>query len=134
KGGIGDPAGGGFDQTKTLAAECLAHTIDHFFIRDGVHDLVRTGGRRKIDLKVEVEHERLSDLRLMRHHAMVGVQRQSFDEDAIAHGAPSIAGITRSACTVSATSWARTIVAPFCTASRCAAIEPPRRSPGGDRV
>src|SRR6202008_1189533 len=40
KDGIGDPAGGGFDQTKTLAAECLAHTIDHFVKRPGFHDLV----------------------------------------------------------------------------------------------
>ena len=49
-------------------------------------------------------------------------------------GAASIAALTRSACTVSATSCARTIAAPFWTASRWAAIEPPMRSSGGDGV
>src|SRR5215470_8375889 len=48
KDGIRDPAGRGLDQTKTLAAEYLTHAIDHFVIRDRVHDLIRTGGRRKI--------------------------------------------------------------------------------------
>ncbi len=42
--------------------------------------------------------------------------------------------VTRSACTVSATSWARMMFAPFRAAIRCAAIEPPRRCDGSDGV
>src|SRR4029077_14596244 len=129
-----DPASGGLDEAVTLRAKRLARTIDHLVIRDRVHDLVRTGGSRKIDLKVQVECEGLPNLGLMGHHAVIGVQRESSYENAITHGAPSIAVRTRSACTVSATSWMRTMAAPFWTARRWAAIEPPMRSAGFDGV
>ena len=54
------------------------------------------------------------------------------DEDGVGHRLSSIAAATRSACTVSATSWVRMIFAPPCAAIRCAAIEPPRRCCGSD--
>src|SRR5260370_20368827 len=48
-----------------------------------------------------------------------------------AHAFASIAAMTRSACTVAATSWARMIVAPRATARIWAAIDPPSRRAGG---
>src|SRR5215831_9814943 len=127
---IGHPAGGGLDQTIAFTAECFAHAIDDLIVGDCVDDFVgaRRGG--KLDLEIEIELERLSDFRLMRHHAVIGVECQSADKDTIAHCAASMAAATRNACTVSFTSWTRTIAAPFSTARRCAERDPPIRSSG----
>ena len=66
----------------------------------------------------EIEPERLSYLGFMRHHAVVGVNDQSVDEDRIAHRAFPIAAVTASAWTIGATSCTRTIAAPFSIAAR----------------
>src|SRR4029078_1390322 len=88
----------------------------------------------EVDIEDKVEDERLPHLAFMRHPAVIGMQHQPGDENAVAHACPLIAAATRSACTVSATSCARMIAAPFSTASRCAAIEPPSRRSGGEGV
>ena len=75
----------------------------------------------------EIDDETLPDLGLMLHHAMAGMDDDAGDEDRIGHRLSSIAAATRSACTVSATSWVRMIRAPRLAAMRCAAIEPPSR-------
>ena len=75
----------------------------------------------------EVDHEALADFGLVFHHAMAGMDDDAGDEDRIGHRLSSIAAATRSACTVSATSWVRMIRAPPLAAIRCAAIEPPSR-------
>src|SRR5215510_9582988 len=116
---VGDRAGGGFDQPVGPGAERLGRLVG----------VARLG---KVDVGREIERERLAHLGLVRHHAVIGVQRQSGHEDAVVHDALPIAAVTRSACTVSATSWTRTIVAPLRTARRCAAIEPPSRWSGDD--
>ncbi len=53
--GVGDPAGGGLDQTETLSAERVARAVDDLVIGDGIHDFVRPGRSGKIDLEVEVD-------------------------------------------------------------------------------
>src|SRR5208282_4113866 len=78
--------------------------------------------------------ESLADLGFVLHHAVMGVQREPGDKDRVAHRARLIAAATASACTVGATSWERMSAAPFSTASRCAASEPPSRSIGFDGV
>src|SRR5262249_32464149 len=128
---IGHRAGGGLHQPVAALAERAAGEIDHLVIADRVHELVRLRCGGKVDLEYEVELEGLSDLRLMLHHAVIGMQRQPADEDGVAHRASRIAAATRNACTVSATSWVRTIGARFSTASRWLAIEPPMRWSGG---
>src|SRR5262249_1475073 len=128
---IGHRTGGGLHQPVAALAEHAAGEIDHLVIADRVHELVRLRCRGKVDLEHEIELEGLPDLRLMLHHAVVGMQRQPANENGAAHRASRTAAATRNACTVSATSWVRTIAAPFSTASRWLAIEPPMRWSGG---
>ena len=87
---------------------------------------MREDSDRSVD-KFEIDHETLADLGLVFHHAMAGMDDDAGDEDRIGHRCSLIAAATRSACTVSATSWVRMIRAPLCAAIRCAAIEPPSR-------
>src|SRR6516165_2258598 len=108
--GFGDRAGRGLDQPTPTGAERLARDLDHLVIAHGVREL-----------------EGLPDLGLVLHHAVISVQRQPGDEDGIGHRALPMAAATRSACTVSATSWVRMIAAPPATARRWAAIDPPSR-------
>ena len=70
----------------------------------------------EIDVEHEVELEGLPDLGLVLHHAVIGVERKSGDEYGVGHRALRMAAATRSACTVSATSWARMMAAPLATA------------------
>src|SRR5262249_7194976 len=128
---IRDRAGGGFDEAITPAAEYAAHGLDHLVVGHRVRELVRARGRREIDVEREVKLERLPDLGFVLHDAVVGVQRKPGNEDAVAHRAPRSAASTLRACTVSATSWVRTIAAPLATAIRWLANEPPRRRSGG---
>ena len=107
--GVGDRAGGGFDQAVAPAAERPARHVDDLVVADGMRELVRARGLREVDIEREVELERLADLGLVLHHAVVGVQREPGDEDGVGHRAPPMAAATLSACTVSATSWVRTI-------------------------
>ncbi len=116
--GVGDVAGGGFDQPETLRAEDLARAFDDLVVGHRVHDLVRMRGGGEINREFEIDGEALPDLGLVGHHAVIGVQRQPLDEDAVGHRAAPIAAATRSACTVSLTSWTRTMAAPFSTAMR----------------
>src|SRR5207244_6350451 len=93
--------------------------------------LVGPGRGGQSDVKDEVELEGFADLGLVLQHAVISMQRKAGDEDGIGHRALPMAAATRSACTVSATSWVRMIAAPPATASRWAAIDPPRRWSGG---
>ncbi len=43
----------------------------------------------------EIELEGLSDLGLVLHHAVIGVQREARDEDRVGHRAPRMAAATR---------------------------------------
>ena len=64
------------------------------------------GARRfgEIDVEHEIEHERLPDLGLVLHHAVIGVEHEPVDEDRVAHRACLMAAATANACTVGATS------------------------------
>ncbi len=128
--GVGDRAGGGFDQPIAARAERLARRLDDRVVGNRVLELVAARGGVEIDIEHEIEPEGLPDLGLVLHDAVIGVQRQSVDEDRVAHRARLIAAATASACTVGATSWTRMMAAPFSTAIRCAASEPPSRSLG----
>src|SRR5580704_1565626 len=130
--GLGDGAGGGFDQPIAARAECLRRRLHHLVVGDGVLEHVAARGFGEIDIEHQIEREGLPDLGLVLHHAVIGVQRQPVDEDRIAHRARLMAAATASACTVGATSWTRMMAAPFSTARRCAASEPPGRSAGSD--
>src|SRR5215472_8021346 len=121
--GFGDRAGRGLDQPTPTGAERLARDLNDLVIAHGVRELVGARSRGEID----VELEGLPDLGLVLHHAVISVQRQPGDEDGIGHRALPMAAATRSACTVSATSWVRMIAAPPATARRWAAIDPPSR-------
>ena len=76
----------------------------------------------------------ISDLRSQSHLDSFARYDDALDEDGVRHRRSSIAAATRSACTVSATSWVRMIRAPPFAAIRCAAIEPPSRCCGSDGV
>src|SRR5262249_31348860 len=89
-------------------------------------------GVGQVGEQLEVDHEALADLGLVLHDAMTGVDDDAGDEDGIGHRWSSIAAMTLSACTVSATSWVRMICAPRRAASTCADIEPPRRCCGSE--
>src|SRR5882757_2785049 len=102
----------------------------HVGIGHGVGEAIGVRGLRQIGGELKIDHEALADLGLMFHHAMAGMNHDAGDEYRIGHCCfPSslMAAATRSAWTVSATSWARMIRAPFSAATRCAAIEPPSR-------
>src|SRR3984957_15418676 len=129
---LGNGAGRGFDQPVTAGAKRLARGLRHHVVGDGVFQLVGARRDRKIDIKDKIEPERLPDPGFVLHHAVIGVQRQSRDEDPVAHRARLMAAATASACSVGATSCVRMMAAPCSTAIRCAASEPPRRSIGSD--
>src|SRR6201995_874770 len=87
-------------------------------------------GFPQVGEQLEIDHEALSDLGLMVHHAVAGMDHDAFDENRGGHRRLSIAARTRSACTVSATSWVRMMRAPLWAASTCADIEPASRCCG----
>src|SRR5262249_25178868 len=105
--------------------------LDDLVVADRVGELVGARSGREIDVEDEIELEGLPDLGLMLHHAVIGVQREARNKDGVGHRASRMACATRNACTVSATSWVRTIAAPFSTATRWLTIEPPMRWSGG---
>src|SRR4029079_4143865 len=125
-----DRASRGLDQPVTTTAKRLAREGYHRVIADRMGELVGSGRGSQIKLKYEIERKSLADLRFVRHHPMMRVQRKGADKHSIRHPALQMAAPTRSACTVSWTSWTRTMLAPFVTARRCAAIDPPSRRPG----
>src|SRR5207249_8897879 len=115
------------DQPIALGAKGLAGHLDDLIIADRVGELVGTAGCHEVDIEDEIELEGLSNLGLVLHHAVIGMQRKPGDEHGVGHRASRMAAATRSACTVSATSCVRTITAPFSTAMRWLTIEPPMR-------
>src|SRR5215467_2143166 len=129
--GFGHRAGRGLDQSIATGAKSPARDVDDLVVAHGMRELVGARRRGQIDVEHEVELEGLPDLGLVLHHAVIGMQRKPGDEDGIGHRALPMAAATRSACTVSATSWVRMIAAPPATASRWAAIDPPSRWSGG---
>src|SRR6185437_1870835 len=129
---LGDRAGSAFQQLVIDVLEGGGRGRDHVGIGNRVGEAIGARGFRQIGRQFEVDDEALANLGLMLHHAVAGMDHDAGDEDRIAHRLSSIAAATRSACTVSATSWVRMIRAPRCAASRCAAIEPPRRWCGSD--
>src|SRR5262245_8282179 len=106
----------------------------HIGIGHCVRQVIAARGFRQIGAQLEIDDKTLADLGLVIHHAMAGVDDEALDEDGVGHCFSSIAAATRSACTVSATSWARMILAPLRAAITCAAIEPPRRCCGSEGV
>src|SRR5262249_61358684 len=109
-------------QPITTGAKRLARHLDDLVVAHRMRELVGARSRGEVDVEHEVEVEGLSDLGLVLHHAVISVQRKPGDEDGIGHRALPMAAATRSACTVSATSWVRMIAAPADTPNRWAAI------------
>src|SRR5262249_55974434 len=128
---FGDLAGRGLDQTMPTRAEGGSRDNHHPGVTHGVREFVGAGRRAQVDVEHEVEPEGLSDRALVLHHAVISMHAKTGDEDVVGHRAPRIAAATRSACTVSWTSWVRIMAAPPNTARRWAAIDPPSRSSGG---
>src|SRR6516164_282823 len=129
--GFGDRAGGGFHQSVAARAEGEALDIDDLVVAHRVRELVGARRLAQIDVEHNVEPESLPDRALVLHHAVIGVHGKAGHEYGIGHRALRIAPTTRSACTVSATSWVRMIAAPPKTARTWAAIDPPSRWSGG---
>src|SRR5262249_28056883 len=130
--GVRDTAGGGLDQTMAAAGKSMGRGFDDCAVGDGVRKLVRARGVGEVEREFEVDDETLADFFLMLHHTVMGMNQESRYEDAVGHCVPRMASATRSACTVSATSWTRTMAAPFSTARRWLAMEPPTRRLGGE--
>src|SRR3954447_6169732 len=130
--GIGHRAGRAFQQLVIGVLEGGRRGCDHVGIGHGIDQPVGARGFRQIRKQFEIDHEALPDFGLVVHHAMAGMDDEPGDEDRIGHCLSQIAAATRSACTVSATSWLRMIFAPFRAAIKWAAIEPPSRCCGSD--
>src|SRR6185437_3717023 len=130
--GVGHGAGGAFQQLVIGVLEGRRRGRHHVGVGHGIGETISPRGFREVGGKLEVDHEPLADFGLMVHDAVAGMDDDAGDEDQIGHALSSIARATRSACTVSATSWVRMIRAPPLTAIRCAAIEPPIRCCGSD--
>src|ERR1700728_2323320 len=86
-----------FDQPVAARTERFADRFHHHVVRYRVLELVATRGRSEIDVEDEIEPECLTDLGFVLHHAVIGVERQTADEDRIAHRARLIAAATASA-------------------------------------
>ena len=125
--GVGHRAGRALQQLIVGVLECRDCRRHHIGVGHGVGQVIGVRGFRQVDGEFEIDDKTLPDFGLVLHHAVAGMDDDAGDEDRIAHPCSLIAAVTRSACTVSATSCARMIRAPFWAASRCAAIEPPRR-------
>src|SRR3569623_2500502 len=105
---------------------------DDLVVGHRVGHLVAARRIGQVDGEFDVDGERLPDLGLMRHDAVIGVQGEARDEDAVGHRALARAATTFKACTISCTSCTRRIAAPSSAAMRCVAMEPPIRSDGSD--
>src|SRR6476646_6135932 len=124
---VGNGAGGALQQLVVGVLERRRRGRHHAGVGYGVGQMIGARGFRQIRGKFEIDDKTLPDFGLVLHHAVAGMDDDAGDEDRIAHTCSLIAAVTLSACTVSATSCARMIRAPFWAATRCAAIEPPRR-------
>src|SRR5712672_2855131 len=110
--GIGDGTGGALEQLVIRVLEGGRRGRDHVGIRHGIGEAIGARGFRQIDGKFEIDDEALAYFGFVFHHTMAGMDDDAGDEDGIGHSCSLIAAATRSACTVSATSCARTIRAP----------------------
>src|SRR5882672_11278811 len=132
--GLGDGASRAFQQLIVGILERGGRGCDHIGIGHRIGEAVGVRGLRQIGGEFEIDHEALPDFGLMFHDAMTGMDDDPGDEDHIGHRLSQIALATRSACTVSHTSWVRMMFAPAFAATRWAAMEPPRRFSGSDGV
>src|SRR4051812_17120236 len=130
--GIGHRAGGALQQLVIGVLERGGRGRHHVGVRHGIDQPIGVRGFREVRKQFEIDHEALSDLGLVVHDAMAGMDHEPGDENGNGHRLSQIAVASRSACTVSATSWLRIIFAPFCAAIKWAAIEPPSRCCGSD--
>src|ERR1700716_2097970 len=125
--GTGDGAGRALQELVIGILEGCGRGRDHVGIGHGVGEAIGARGFRQVDGEFEIDHEALADFGLVFHHAMAGMDDDAADEDRIGHvcflACSLIAAATRSACTVSATSWVRMMRAPPSAAMRWAAIE-----------
>src|SRR5438445_7752683 len=129
---VGNGAGRAFQQLIIGILESSGGGCDHIGIGHGIGETIGARGIRQIGKEFEIDHEPLPDLGLMFHHAMAGMDDDAGDKDTIGHRLSQIAAATRSACTVSDTSWVRMIRAPPFAATTWAAIDPPSRRSGSD--
>ena len=84
---VRDRAGRGLHQPVAPGAERLARDVDHLVVADRVGELVGARGFRQVDVEHKIELEGLADLGLVRHDAVIGVQREPADENLVAHRA-----------------------------------------------
>ena len=87
----------GLHQPVAPRAEGVARGLDQLLVGNRVLERVGARGLGKIDVEHEIEHKGLSDLGLMRHHAVISVEHEPIDEDDAAHRARLIAAATASA-------------------------------------
>src|SRR5438128_12098245 len=115
-----DGAGGALQEFVIGVLERRRRGRNHTGIGHGVGQVIGMRGFRQVDGELEIDDETLADFGLVLHHAVAGMDDDAGDEDRIAsyHPCSLIAAATRSACTVSATSCARMIRAPFWAANR----------------
>jgi hypothetical protein len=95
--GFGDGAGGAFHQPIAPAAECLNNGFDHEVVGNRILQLVGPRCVAEIEVELQIDLESLSDLGFVLHHAVIGVKRQTLEEDSVAHCARLIAAPTASA-------------------------------------
>ena len=92
--GVGDRAGSRFHQAIAAAAKRLGHGLNDEIVGNGVFQLVGSRGVAELELELQINLKGLSNLGLVLHHAVIGVQRQSFEKDRVAHRARLIAAVT----------------------------------------
>src|SRR5262245_48431952 len=73
---LGGNGGGGLDQPEALTGKRAGRGIDDRRVGHGVGELVARAGAGKIDGELEIDDEALSDLFLMRHHAVMGMDEE----------------------------------------------------------
>src|SRR5689334_11794714 len=94
---VSDRAGSRLDQSVASTAERLAHGLYDKVIRDSVLEFVSSRGGAELEIELQIDEKCLSDLGFVLHNPMIGVQRQPFEKNRIAHRARLIAAATASA-------------------------------------
>ena len=83
--GVGDRAGGAFQELVIGILEGRRRGRDHVGIRHGIGEPIGARGFRQVGGQFEIDHETLADLGLMFHDAVAGMDDDAGDEDGIGH-------------------------------------------------
>src|SRR5579859_1350604 len=116
---------GGFEQMIARPGHRLPDTGVQVAVVERVREIVGVPGAVQLGLDRDVDGEHLAALLLVRAHAVVGVEGEPGQHDAVAHGRPrTIASAMRATRAIARTSCTRTKSAPFAMAITIVAAVP----------